>query len=332
MNLEIYKAEEKDALAVAKLAIQMWEDSSVEELAEGFVDVINSLEGVVFLGEVAGQKLGFAQCQLRHDYVEGTETSPVGYLEGIFVEEEYRKQGYAKQLLSACENWAREQGCTEFASDCELDNTESLKFHLSLGFAEANRVICFTKKLDNKRVENAEGKAVNNVKEQIQENTNISMEDLNKTYYRLEMKQMELFQGLFHRLFELKRGYYNGNYHRDQGGNYVREYFPIPVIEVKGYCDVEINLNDISVSTKLTKKNALEYNFDKLKGYSFEVYGVENYLQDYYEPGMTTTELQEVIKKSEEKELGFSFRFRFDITGNEMYEFVKLLRREGFFY
>ena len=147
MNLNIYKAEEKDALVAATLAIQMWEDNELEDLAREFVEIICSPEGVIFLGKIDGKNIGFAQCQLRHDYVEGTETSPVGYLEGIFIEEEYRKKGYAKQLLAACENWALEQGCTEFASDCELDNTESLKFHLSLGFEEANRVICFTKSL-----------------------------------------------------------------------------------------------------------------------------------------------------------------------------------------
>lgn len=91
--------------------------------------------------------MGFAQCQLRRDYVEGTESSPVGYLEGIFVAEEYRHQGVARKLLAACEIWAKEQGCTEFASDCELANTASLRFHLNVGFQEANRIICFTKKL-----------------------------------------------------------------------------------------------------------------------------------------------------------------------------------------
>jgi len=49
--------------------------------------------------------------------------------------------------LSACENWAKTKGCTEFASDCELDNVQSLQFHLNVGFEEANRIICFTKKL-----------------------------------------------------------------------------------------------------------------------------------------------------------------------------------------
>ena len=52
-----------------------------------------------------------------------------------------------KELLSACESWAKSKGCTEFASDCELANTQSLQFHLNVGFEEANRIICFTKKL-----------------------------------------------------------------------------------------------------------------------------------------------------------------------------------------
>ncbi len=147
MTLRIYKAEEKDALTAAGLAVQMWEDNTVENLAEEFSQIINSPEGVIFLGEVEGEPVGFAQCQLRHDYVEGTDTSPVGYLEGIFIAEGYRRRGYAKQLLAACETWVKEQGCTEFASDCELENTESLNFHLGLGFEEANRVICFTKQL-----------------------------------------------------------------------------------------------------------------------------------------------------------------------------------------
>lgn len=38
-------------------------------------------------------------------------------------------------------------GCREFASDCELTNEESLRFHLGTGFTEANRIICFTKPL-----------------------------------------------------------------------------------------------------------------------------------------------------------------------------------------
>ena len=143
----IKKATVDDALCVAKLAIQMWEDNTIEGLSEELAEIIKSPESAVFLLYDGDEAIGFAQCQLRHDYVEGTESSPVGYLEGIFVDAAYRNKGYAKELLKQCEAWAKNMGCTEFASDCELTNTGSLAFHLKMGFEEANRVICFTKRL-----------------------------------------------------------------------------------------------------------------------------------------------------------------------------------------
>ena len=79
--------------------------------------------------------------------MEGTQSSPVGYLEGIYVREAYRGKGLARALLSSCEAWAAEMGCVEFASDCELDNKGSIAFHLGAGFVEANRSVCFTKRL-----------------------------------------------------------------------------------------------------------------------------------------------------------------------------------------
>lgn len=143
----IRKATETDRETLARLASMLWEGHTLRELIPGFSNLLNSKEAVCFLAEESGMAVGFAQCQLRHDYVEGTKASPVGYLEGIFVRPEFRSRGLAKQLLAACEGWAREQGCREFASDCELENTDSLAFHLRAGFSEANRIICFTKKL-----------------------------------------------------------------------------------------------------------------------------------------------------------------------------------------
>lgn len=143
----IKKADEKDLAVIAEMAALMWDSNTVEELIDEFAQLIHGEEAQVFLKEIQGTPVGFAQCQLRHDYVEGTGSSPVGYLEGIFVKKEYRKRGYAKELLSACEQWAKEQGCTEFASDCELSNKGSYDFHIGTGFEEANRVICFTKRI-----------------------------------------------------------------------------------------------------------------------------------------------------------------------------------------
>ena len=140
----IRKAELSDLNRLTALALKLWPDNGPEELAAELAEIMKRDDAAFFLAE---DDAGFAQCQLRRDYVEGTESSPVGYLEGIFVEKSSRGQGIARQLLAACENWAKKQGCREFASDCELDNEGSLAFHLALGFAEANRIICFTKKL-----------------------------------------------------------------------------------------------------------------------------------------------------------------------------------------
>ena len=143
----IRKAEWKDTQSLGKLASALWPHHTPEEMATEMAAILEQEDAAVFLQWEDGIPVGFAQCSLRRDYVEGTESSPVGYLEGIYVAEGYRGQGYARQLVAVCENWAKENGCTEFASDCELENMKSLHFHLSVGFEEANRIICFTKKL-----------------------------------------------------------------------------------------------------------------------------------------------------------------------------------------
>lgn len=143
----IFKAAKKDIPEIADMAVLLWEGHTVEELTTEFAETVSGEESAVFVASKDSKAVGFAQVQLRHDYVEGTSGSPVGYLEAIFVKKAYRKQGYAKNLLKKCEEWAREKGCTEFASDCELTNDMSLAFHLKAGFTEANRIICFVKKL-----------------------------------------------------------------------------------------------------------------------------------------------------------------------------------------
>ncbi|MCH5314858.1 MAG: GNAT family N-acetyltransferase [Eubacterium sp.] len=143
----IKKAKVEDAEKIANLAILMWNSNSVNELTDEFTNFLSHESGQIFLKYHQDELVGFAQCQLRYDYVEGTNTSPVGYLEGIFVKESYRHNGYAKELLSECEKWAKQKGCLEFASDCELNNDNSFNFHMNMGFEEANRIICFVKEL-----------------------------------------------------------------------------------------------------------------------------------------------------------------------------------------
>ena len=132
---------------IAEMAVQLWSSHTVDELEKEFADLLNDGRTAFFIKFVNDVPVGFAQCSLRNEYVEGTSSSPVGYLEGIFVCEKYRNKGIAKELLTNCEKWAKTNDCVEFASDCDLDNIASLKFHKAMEFVEVNRIICFKKNI-----------------------------------------------------------------------------------------------------------------------------------------------------------------------------------------
>ena len=93
------------------------------------------------------QPVGFIEGSIRGDYVNGTETSPVGFVEGVYVVPEWRRKGVARQLFAAIGDWARARGCRELASDALLDNEASQRAHRALGFEETERVVYFRRLL-----------------------------------------------------------------------------------------------------------------------------------------------------------------------------------------
>lgn len=95
----------------------------------------------------SGIPQGLVEVALRTDYVNGTDSSPVGFLEGLYVDPAFRQQGIARLLVKTAEQWVCEQGCTEMASDALLDNTDSHAMHQALGFEETERVVYFRKPL-----------------------------------------------------------------------------------------------------------------------------------------------------------------------------------------
>lgn len=127
----IRKAVSTDLETLACLAAELWPRHSVQELQEEFAPLLARPDACFFLLYHQGEPAGFAQCQLRHDYVQGTRQQPRGLSGGHFCPGGLRRQGYARELLAACQAWAAAQGCREFASDCELTNQESYRFHLA---------------------------------------------------------------------------------------------------------------------------------------------------------------------------------------------------------
>lgn len=91
--------------------------------------------------------LGFVEASVRTDYVNGTLSSPVAFLEGLYVVPEARQKGVARALVTAVERWALKLGCREFASDASIENLLSQTVHRALGFRETERVVFFRRPL-----------------------------------------------------------------------------------------------------------------------------------------------------------------------------------------
>lgn len=100
----------------------------------------------VLIAESDGRAIGFAELSIR-PYAEGCETDRVAFLEGWYVEPQYRRRGAGRALVLAAEAWAVAQGCTEFGSDALVDNTVSAVAHAALGFDEVAQIRCFLKRL-----------------------------------------------------------------------------------------------------------------------------------------------------------------------------------------
>ena len=108
------------------------------------------MRGEGFLSWVAEKSdkrlIGFLEARIR-EVTEDCDTRNVGYVEGWYVEPDFRRTGVGRLLVSHAAQWARAKGCKEMGYDCELENEISLKAHLGLGFEETSRLIHFRKRL-----------------------------------------------------------------------------------------------------------------------------------------------------------------------------------------
>ncbi|MCG9915041.1 MAG: GNAT family N-acetyltransferase [Phenylobacterium sp.] len=128
----------------------LWPSSPVDQHEQESRSALTSPDNdkiVLVAVDLAGVVCGFTEAALRHDYVNGCHTSPVAFLEGIYVVPERRGSGAARALTFAVEAWGRRMGCTEFASDALIDNLASHDFHVAVGFEETERVVYFRKRL-----------------------------------------------------------------------------------------------------------------------------------------------------------------------------------------
>lgn len=149
-RMRIVEAEPSHIERWVLLRASLWPNDGLVEHRDEALGMLRRRDGsaAVFLAlDEADTALGFAEASIRRDYVNGCETSPVLFLEGIYVDPAARRQGCAKALTQAAESWGRAQGCREMASDADIDNRASHAFHEALGLMETERVVYFRKPL-----------------------------------------------------------------------------------------------------------------------------------------------------------------------------------------
>lgn len=145
MRIEPCSESALDELAV--LRPLLWPEEDSDHRADALRALRNPDAVTLMARDETGAAIGFAEASLRRDYVNGCTTSPVGFLEAIYVREQHRRQGVARALVKAVEDWTLERGASELASDAFLDNAMSHRMHAALGFSETERVIYFRKVL-----------------------------------------------------------------------------------------------------------------------------------------------------------------------------------------
>ena len=132
---------------LAQLVLYLWPECNYKEEFQNGLKILESKTETAFIAKNHGIYLGFIQLALRYEFVEGTSTSPVLYMEGIYVDPSHRKEGIAKKLIEVAERWGKAKECTEMASDTEITNQLSIHFHHSVGFEEVNRLVTFKKRI-----------------------------------------------------------------------------------------------------------------------------------------------------------------------------------------
>ncbi len=126
---------------------QLFPENTDDALIAEMERIFKSGKRSAYVAQVNDLPVGFAEYALR-DYANGCHSQPVPFLEGVWIDADYRGKGIAKALVSFLEQKARMAGFKEFGSDVELSNYPSQLMHERLGFKQTEKVIFYRKILD----------------------------------------------------------------------------------------------------------------------------------------------------------------------------------------
>lgn len=141
-----------DRAALASAFFALWPNATIEEHDAELARILNgepvtTLPLEILVADDEGEVVGFCEVDLR-SHADGCDPArPVAYIEGWYVAPHRRGQGVGRALVAAAQDWGREHGCTEIASDTWIDNEPSQRAHAALGFLVVDRCVHYRKPL-----------------------------------------------------------------------------------------------------------------------------------------------------------------------------------------
>jgi aminoglycoside 6'-N-acetyltransferase I len=145
MKIKISQARESDYSDWIDMRKKLWPEASFDELKD-LMHLKQAKDFVCYFAKVDGRLAGFIEIALR-PYANGCSSSPVAFVEGIWVDEAFQKQGVGRALVTKAEEWARAHGIKELGSDTRIESEYSIHAHKAWGFIETERVVYFCKNL-----------------------------------------------------------------------------------------------------------------------------------------------------------------------------------------
>jgi len=141
--------EQSDFSDLVSMSQFLWGDMDAKDIESAMKEITQTEKNKVTMAkDTHSNNVAFSYFSIRTDYVEGASNSPTGYLEGIYVKEEFRKMGIASALIRLGEKWCKEKGCAQLGSDTWLTDTNSRAFHKKLGFWEEDELVHFLKDIE----------------------------------------------------------------------------------------------------------------------------------------------------------------------------------------
>jgi GNAT superfamily N-acetyltransferase len=104
--------------------------------------IIDGDESVLFIAEVGGQPVGFAEVYLRQDISDPARVSyRYGYVQSLMVDEAFRRHSVGRRLMETAEKWAKQQGATEVRLDIWEFGQGPLGFYEKTGYRTLKRTM-----------------------------------------------------------------------------------------------------------------------------------------------------------------------------------------------